>query len=93
MMKTFLNDRDGVSEKDYLLLIASTVFFLFVAIGLILSLLGKPVSSGYLALLDLMAPVLMTVTGGVFGVRVVQEYRKPRSSEPDTEGEDYDARV
>ncbi|OUQ86274.1 hypothetical protein B5G50_22115 [Brevibacillus brevis] len=92
-MKTFLNDRDGVSEKDYLLLIASTVFFLFVAIGLILSLLGKPVSSVYLALLDMMAPVLMTVAGGVFGVRAVQEYRKPRSSEPDTEGEDYDARV
>ncbi|MBH0331944.1 hypothetical protein ABH14_19655 [Brevibacillus brevis] len=61
--------------------------------GLVLSLLGKPVSSGYLALLDMMAPVLMTVAGGVFGVRAVQEYRKPRSSEHDTEGEDYDARV
>ncbi|ASJ55542.1 hypothetical protein BP422_19525 [Brevibacillus formosus] len=93
-MKTFLNDRDGVSEKDYLLLIASTVFFLFIAIGLILSLLGKPVSSGYLALLDMMAPVLMTVAGGVFGVRAVQEYRKPqRYSDQDMEGEDYDARV
>lgn len=91
-MKTFLNDKDGVSEKDYLLVVSTTVFFLFVAIGLVLVLIGRPIDGMYVTLLDMVAPVLMTITGGVFGVRAVQEYRKaPQKSEE--EAEDYDARV
>ncbi|MCG5252638.1 hypothetical protein [Brevibacillus agri] len=91
-MKTFLNDKDGVSEKDYLLLASTTVFFLFVAIGLVLVLMGRPVDGMYVTLLDMVAPVLMTITGGVFGVRAVQEYRKaPQKSEE--EAVDYDSRV
>lgn len=62
-MKTFLNDKDGVSEKDYLLLASTTVFFLFVAIGLVLVLMGRPVDGMYVTLLDMVAPVLMTITG------------------------------
>ncbi len=91
-MKTFLNDKDGVSEKDYLLLVSTTVFFLFVAIGLVLVLMGRPVDAMYIALLDMVAPVLMTITGGVFGVRAVQEFRK-KSDATEEEAEDYDARV
>ncbi|WNF07494.1 hypothetical protein [Brevibacillus borstelensis] len=92
-MKTFLNDRDGVSERDYLLLAATTVFFVFVVIGLILVLLGRPIDAMYIALLDMVAPVLMTITGGVFGVRAVQEFRKKKSDTAEEEAEDYDARV
>lgn len=92
-MRNFLNDKDGVSEKDYLLVVSTTVFFLFVVLGLILVLLGKKIDSQYIDLLEMACPVLMTVAGGVFGVRAVQEYRKPRYSDLDTEGEDYDARV
>ncbi|MBU8715378.1 hypothetical protein KM924_23025 [Brevibacillus parabrevis] len=91
-MKTFLNDKDGVSEKDYLLLASTTVFFLFVAIGLVLVLMGRTIDAMYVTLLDMVAPVLMTITGGVFGVRAVQEFRKvPETNEK--EAEDYDARV
>ena len=91
-MKGFWNDRDGVSERDYLLLTATTVFFLFVVIGLVLVLLGKPIDQQYIALLDMVAPVLMTVAGGVFGVRAVQEFRKPRDDvreEEDNRGTQY----
>ena len=84
-MKTFWNDRDGLSEKDYLLITATTVFFLFVVIGLTLVLLGKPIDQMYISLLDMVAPVLMTITGGVFGVRAVQEFRRQREDSNDPE--------
>jgi len=93
-MRTFLNDKDGVSEKDYLLLAATTVFFLFVVIGLVLVLTGRPIDPMYISLLEMVAPVLMTITGGVFGVRAVQEFRKsPGPHEPPETEADYDARV
>jgi hypothetical protein len=89
-MKTFLNDQDGLSEKDYLLLAATTVFFVFVVIGLVLVLMGRPINAMYFTLLDMVAPVLMTVAGGVYGVRAVQEFRKQAqtSDEPRREEED-----
>ncbi|UYZ12129.1 hypothetical protein A6764_22175 [Brevibacillus sp. WF146] len=94
-MKTFLNDQDGLSEKDYLLLVSTTVFFLFVAVGLVLVLMGRTLDPMYVTLLDMVAPVLMTVAGGVYGVRAVQEFRKqpqtadevpPRREEEDNRG-------
>lgn len=91
-MKTFLNDKDGVSERDYLLLASTTVFFLFVAVGLVLVLMGRTLDAMYVTLLDMVAPVLMTITGGVFGVRAVQEYRK-RPDPKTEEAVDYDSRV
>lgn len=91
-MKTFLNDKDGLSEKDYLLLAATTVFFVFVVIGLVLVLMGRPIDAMYITLLDMVAPVLMTITGGVYGVRAVQEFRK-KNATTEEEAEDYDARV
>lgn len=80
-MKSFLNDKDGVSSKDFLLLVSTTVFFVFIVIGLILVLLGKKIDDDYISLLDMVAPVLMTVAGGVFGVQAVQEFKKPRTEE------------
>jgi|GEM_PF-2457102 len=107
-MRGFWNDRDGVSERDYLLLTATTVFFLFIVIGLVMVLLGEQIDQQYIALLGMVAPVLMTVAGGLFGVRIAREIRRPRDdTDPpmiyegrnldDDEGEDvavdYDARV
>ncbi|MED1851815.1 hypothetical protein P4V33_09135 [Brevibacillus borstelensis] len=80
-LKVFWSDRDGLSEKDYLLLVSTGVFFLFVVVGLVLVLIGRKIDPQYIALLDMVAPVLMTVAGGIFGVRAVQEFRKPRSSD------------
>lgn len=87
-MKGFWNDRDGVSEKDYLLIAATTVFFLFLAVGLVLVLLGHQIDDAYLSLLNMASPVLMTVAGGMYGVRAVQEFRKQPENNPDEEVED-----
>lgn len=80
-MKNFLNDKDGLSSKDYILLISTTVFFIFIAIGLVLVLMGKPIDKAYLSLLDSVSPVVMTVVGGMFGVQAVQEFKKPKNEE------------
>lgn len=80
-MKSFLNDKDGLSAKDFLLIVSTTVFFIFIVIGLILVLLGKKIDDDYISLLDMVAPVLMTITGGIFGVQAVQEFKKPKSEE------------
>lgn len=77
-MKGFWNDRDGVSEKDYLLMTATTVFFLFAVIGLVSTLFGKQIDQQYISLLYMVSPVLMTVAGGLFGVRIAREIRRPR---------------
>lgn len=76
--KTFLTDKDGLSAKDYLLLISTTIFFLFVSIGLILILLQQEVGAMYLDLLDMVSPVVMTVVGGVMGVQAVETFTNSR---------------
>jgi hypothetical protein len=91
-MKTFLNDKDGVSEKDYLLLVSTTVFFLFVAVGLVLVLMGRTLDAMYVTLLDMVAPVLMTITGGVYGVRAVQEFRRQPQTDEEPRREEEDNR-
>ena len=91
-MKTFLNDKDGVSEKDYLLLVSTTVFFVFVVIGLVLVLMGRPIDAMYITLLDMVAPVLMTITGGVYGVRAVQEFRRQPQTDEEPRREEEDNR-
>lgn len=83
---TFLNDDDGLSAKDYLLLISTSLFFLFIMIGLILVLFGKAIDTMYLSLLDMVVPVVMTVVGGVMGVQAVETFtnrHKPEESEDD----------
>lgn len=72
--KTFLNDADGFSAKDYLLMISTVVFFLFFGNGLVMVLLGRTVDGMYLSLLDMVVPVVMTVVGGVMGVQAVESF-------------------
>lgn len=71
---TFLNDEDGLSAKDYLLIVSTTIFFLFIGIGLVLVLIGKTIDAMYLSLLDMVVPVVMTVVGGVMGVQAVESF-------------------
>lgn len=70
--KTFLTDGNGVSERDFLIIISAGIFFLFVAIGLIMVLLDRHIDTMYLSLLDMVAPVVMTITGGLFGVSIAE---------------------
>lgn len=70
----FLNDKDGMSDKDYLLLISTGVFFIFLAVGLVGILFGIPIGDEYLKLLELAVPVVMSVVGGVVGGQAIETY-------------------
>ena len=88
--KHFLNDKDGLSMKDYLMLISSIVFFLFITVGLILVLVEHEVDPMYIDLLDTLSPVIMTITGGVFGVTAVETFKRREKPEKETSENDYD---
>lgn len=71
---TFLNDKDGLSAKDYLLIISTGVFFLALTIGFISVLLGRPLGDEYFALLGAADAVVITVVGGIMGVQGVEVF-------------------
>jgi len=71
---------NGINEKEYLLIISTTMFFAFVATGLIMLLLGKEIDEMYLSLLDMVSPVVMLIVGSVFAVTGVQAFTNRKSS-------------
>ena len=87
---TFLNDEDGLSSKDYLLLLSTGIFFLFVSIGLVLVLFNQELSPMYLQLLEITTPTVITVVGGTMGVQAVESFnsRKNKRKEEIEEEED-----
>lgn len=78
--KTFLNDADGISAKDYLLLVSTVTFFTFLTLALILVLAGRKIDPIYLELLDMATPTLVTIVGGVMGVQAVESFSKTRQT-------------
>ena len=84
---TFLNDKDGLSAKDYLLLISTVIFFIFISVGLIMVLVGRKIDEMYLSLLEMVVPVVMTVVGGVMGVQAVETFSN-RNKKEENESED-----
>lgn len=88
---TFLNDADGLSAKDYLLLISTGVFFLALTVGFISVLIGRPLGEEYFSLLNAADAVVITVVGGVMSIQGVEVFvnRKQNNAEP-TKEEDYE---
>lgn len=87
-MKHFLNDKDGLSARDYLLIISTSIFFIFVVVGLILDLIGHEFGNMYLPLLDMIAPVVMTIVGSVAGVDITEKItnrKKDKKEDSDIE--------
>lgn len=98
LRKHFLNDSDGLSQRDFLLLISAFMFFTFVFIGLVmelfrtLGLVNESITSVYLQLLDMVSPVVMTIVGGVFGVTAVEKFtdkKNDKNDEGDNKQERY----
>jgi len=90
---SFMADADGVSAKDYLLLVSTGVFFLALIVGFISVLIGRPLGGEYFALLDAASPVVMAVVVSVTGMQGVEAFvnRKKDNAEPTqykTESED-----
>lgn len=71
--QTFLNDSDGMTQRDYLLLISTSVFFLFIAVGLSILLTGRSLDEMYLRLVDIVTPVIMTIVASVFTIEGVEK--------------------
>lgn len=65
--KSFITDGE-FSEKDYLLLASTSVFFLFITIGLIMILAGQHIDPTYLTLLETVSDVVMAIVISLFGV-------------------------
>ena len=80
---TFLNDADGLSAKDYLLIISTGVFFLALTVGFIFVLFGRTLGGEYFTLLDAAAPVVITVVGGVMGVQGVETFVNRKRNDED----------
>lgn len=76
--KNFLNDYDGLSAKDYLLLISTGVFFTFIVIGLITLLFDRQIDEMYIELLEMITVPLSTIVVGVMGVNGVEIYTNKR---------------
>lgn len=85
---TFLNDNDGLSAKDYLLILSTSIFFVFVTIGLIMVLFHQEIDKMFLSLLEMIVPVLMTVVGGVMGVQAVESFANRKKDTESIEMED-----
>ena len=82
---TFLNDADGLSAKDYLLLVSTGVFFVALTVGFISVLIGRPLGEEYFALLGAADAVVITVVGGVMSVNVAEIIRRPKDDADSTQ--------
>lgn len=76
--------KDGVDEREYLILITSSVFFGGVALGLIVTLIGMFVGyelpSRYLELIGTMDIPLSVILGGIFTVKTAQVISKKKEN-------------
>lgn len=88
LKKTFLNDGDGFSARDFLMVSISSTFLLFLLVTFFSPYFGfiNPVALDVIRSMD---GVMMTMVGGVFAVQgVVQgvrEYRKSSTNETPVE--------
>lgn len=73
--KSFINDEDGLSQKDFLVIIFANVFIGIILFATYSWAIGKDIQ-GLLQIIDAMAGVIMTIIGGIFGVNAVQQFRK-----------------
>lgn len=76
--KNFVNDEDGFSAKDYLMVIFSTLFVIFSVVAFTLAIRGD-LNPQVLEIIQSMDGILMTIVGGVFSVQVVKEFKQPKN--------------
>lgn len=73
LIRTFLNDEDGLSAKDYLMLVFTIPYVIAWIIVFVLAVLGKPIDAT-IQVLNALDTVVMTIVGGWFGVTAVSEF-------------------
>lgn len=76
-IKNFLHDADGLSAKDFLMLVFVSTYLIMMITCFFLAVFGK-LPEGVMDVAMSMDAVIITIVGGVFSVQVVQEFRKPK---------------
>lgn len=71
VFKSFLNDKDGFSAKDYLMVIFSGLYVILMLTTFGMALTGFEISQ-FLKLLQSLDGIVMTIIGGVFGLNAIQ---------------------
>ncbi|WP_426455472.1 hypothetical protein ACP26L_36260 (plasmid) [Paenibacillus sp. S-38] len=71
--KTFLNDDDGFSAKDFIMVAFCGVYLTFLVGAFVLAVLGR-MPAELLGLISSMTGVVMTIIGGVFAIQTVQSF-------------------
>lgn len=88
---TFLEDEDGVTERDWVILLTSTVFFGGIAIGMFVVILGMffgfTLPPQYIELIKTMDAPIGIILGGLFAVKGVQTWSEGRKPEKKKEDE------
>lgn len=70
--RTFLNDEDGVSAKDFIMLGSFILFATSYICGLIFVIIGRDLSKDFFDLMSIGNPVVMTVVASVMGVAGIE---------------------
>lgn len=72
-IKTFLTDDDGLSQKDFLLVMTAVTFFGLIIFATIEWSRGKDIAE-LLTLIDSMSNIAMTIFAGVYGTNMIKTY-------------------
>ena len=86
--KSFLNDEDGFSAKDFLMVSFGTVFLLMVVTAFVISLVGV-LPSTTLSVIGSLDGVIITIVGGVFGLQGIKEFRSNSQSKLQSDDSSY----
>lgn len=74
--RTFVNDADGFSAKDFVLLIFTVFYLLLLLFVLFLTWTGEQVPGVIIQIVGSVENILMVIIGGLFTVQGVKEYRR-----------------
>ncbi|GAS82025.1 hypothetical protein [Paenibacillus amylolyticus] len=80
----FWNDNDGFSAKDFLMVLFSGLFALFLLIAFFAPFFGVAVSAVSVGAINSLSTVVMTIVGGIFAVQTVKELKTTNSETPFT---------
>lgn len=81
LKRTFMNDYDGFSAKDFLMVLFGGLYALFLVLAFFAPFFGISVAAGAMSVIGNMSGVIMTIVGGVFAVQSVREFRSNRDND------------
>lgn len=81
---SFINDDDGFSAKDFLMVLFGVLFASFLVTAFIISIMGD-LKQTTIHVIQLLDGVIITIVGGVFGIQGIKEFKRTSTQS----GENY----